>query len=91
MASDRSRAVPRCLIDSPYAEEEITLLEEAVLPKLQLVLEPAPALDTGLEAVQARCRAAGCCPPDRGGVVAGCSPRTETASPPPPDRLPQLG
>ena len=49
----RDRAVPRCWIDYPYTEEEITLLEEEVLPAMQLFLERVGEVDAGLEAGQA--------------------------------------
>ena len=46
----RGQAVPRCWIDYPYTEEEITLLEEEVLPAMQLFLERVGEIDAGLEA-----------------------------------------
>jgi hypothetical protein len=49
----RDRPVPRCWIDYPYTEEELTLLEEEVLPAMQLFLERVGEIDAGLEAEQA--------------------------------------
>jgi hypothetical protein len=48
----RGQAVQRCWIDYPYTEEEITLLEEEVLPAMQLFLERVGEIDAGLEAEQ---------------------------------------
>jgi len=49
----RGQPVPRCWIDYPYTEEELTLLEEEVLPAMQLFLERVGEIDARLEAEQA--------------------------------------
>jgi hypothetical protein len=50
----RWRGLPlrRAWIEQPYGEEEITLLEEEVLPALQSCLERIGAIDAALEAQQ---------------------------------------
>jgi len=48
----RGRPVTCCWIDYPYTEEELTLLEEEVLPAMQLFLERVGEIDAGLEAEQ---------------------------------------
>jgi hypothetical protein len=50
----RYQAVPYYWIDYPFTEEEITLLEEEVLPAMQLFLERVGEIDAGLEPEQAR-------------------------------------
>lgn len=44
------RPIRRCWIDQPYGEEELTLLEEEVLPVMAAFLERIDAIDQGLEA-----------------------------------------
>jgi len=50
----RRRGLPlrRVWIEQPYGEEEITLLEEEVLPVIQQCLERIGAIDAELEAQQ---------------------------------------
>jgi hypothetical protein len=43
----------RCWIDYPHTEEEITLLEEEVLPAMPLFLEREGRIDAGQEVAQA--------------------------------------
>lgn len=49
----RDQAVPRCWIDYPYTVEELLLLEEELLPAMQLFLRRVGEIDAGQEAVQA--------------------------------------
>ncbi|MFM7676014.1 MAG: hypothetical protein ACKO5F_10620 [Synechococcus sp.] len=52
------KPIPRPWIDHPYGEEEITLLEEEVLPVMVAFLERVDGIDQALEAeLQAEIRA----------------------------------
>jgi hypothetical protein len=44
--------IPRPWIDHPYGEEEITLLEEELLPAMAGFLERVEAIDQAIEADQ---------------------------------------
>ena len=46
----RGRLVPRPWIDHPYGEEEITLLEEELLPAMERFLSRVEEIDLRLEA-----------------------------------------
>jgi len=46
------RCVPRPWIDHPYGEEEITLLEEELLPAMERFLSRVEEIDLRLEAEQ---------------------------------------
>ena len=48
----RHQPIPRCWIDHPYGEEEITLLEEELMPVLSKLLRRIEEIDTELEALQ---------------------------------------
>jgi hypothetical protein len=45
--------IPRPWVDHPYGEEEITLLEEELLPVMAVFLAPVNAIDRALEADEA--------------------------------------
>ncbi|MCP9819859.1 hypothetical protein KBZ18_10175 [Synechococcus sp. Cruz-9H2] len=49
LRSYRDRPIPRAWIDVPYGEEEITLLEEELLPVLNQVLARINEIDAELE------------------------------------------
>ena len=44
--------IPRPWVDHPYGEEEITLLEEELLPVMAAFLERVDAIDQAIEADQ---------------------------------------
>jgi hypothetical protein len=44
--------IPRPWVDHPYGEEEITLLEEELLPAMAGFLERVEAIDQAIEADQ---------------------------------------
>ena len=46
----RGLLIPRPWVDHPYGEEEITLLEEELLPAMAGVLERVEAIDQAIEA-----------------------------------------
>ena len=46
----QGKPIPRCWIDVPYGEEEITLLEEEVLPVMAAILRRVEEIDQRLEA-----------------------------------------
>ena len=48
----RGLLIPRPWIDHPYGEEEITLLEEELLPAMALFLARVDAIDRAIEADQ---------------------------------------
>ena len=48
----RGLLIPRPWIDHPYGEEEITLLEEDLLPAMALFLARVDAIDRAIEADQ---------------------------------------
>jgi len=48
----RGRLIPRSWVDHPYGEEEITLLEEELLPVMAAFLERVDAIDQAIEADQ---------------------------------------
>jgi hypothetical protein len=48
----RGLLIPRPWIDHPYGEEEITLLEEELLPVMALFLARVDAIDRAIEADQ---------------------------------------
>ena len=48
----RGQLIPRPWIDYPYGEEEITLLEEEVLPAMEAFLQWVGEIDAALEADQ---------------------------------------
>ena len=48
----RGQLIPRCWIDHPYGEEEITLLEEELLPAMEAFLQRVGEIDAALEADQ---------------------------------------
>lgn len=50
LRSHRQQPIRRCWIDYPYGEEEITLLEEELLPVLAQLLERIEAIDAEIEA-----------------------------------------
>ncbi len=50
LRSHRSQPIPRYWIDHPYGEEEITLLEEELLPALEAFLARTGEIDAELEA-----------------------------------------
>ena len=50
LRSHRQQPIRRCWIDHPYGEEEITLLEEELLPVLAQLLERIEAIDAEIEA-----------------------------------------
>ncbi len=50
----RGLLIPRPWVDHPYGEEEITLLEEELLPAMAAFLERVEAIDQAIEADQAR-------------------------------------
>ena len=50
----RGLLIPRHWVDHPYGEEEITLLEEELLPAMAAFLERVEAIDQAIEADQAR-------------------------------------
>jgi len=49
---DRHQSIPRCWIDHPYGEEELTLLEEELMPVLERLLRRVEEIDTALEVEQ---------------------------------------
>jgi hypothetical protein len=55
----RGRSLRRSWIEIPYGEEEITRLEEEVLPAIAACLAPVEAIDSDLEAAQMACRLPG--------------------------------
>lgn len=48
----RHQPINRCWIDHPYGDEEITLLEEELMPVLSKLLRRIEEIDTALEAQQ---------------------------------------
>jgi hypothetical protein len=48
----RHQPIPRCWIDHPYGEEELTLLEEELMPVLDRLLRRIDEIDTALEVEQ---------------------------------------
>jgi hypothetical protein len=50
----RGLLIPRPWVDHPYGEEEISLLEEEVLPAMAAFLKRVDAIDQAIEADQAR-------------------------------------
>jgi hypothetical protein len=48
----RHQPIPRCWIDHPYGEEEITLLEEELMPVLSKLLRWIEEIDSVLETEQ---------------------------------------
>jgi hypothetical protein len=50
----RGLLIPRPWVDHPYGEEEISLLEEEVLPAMATFLKRVDAIDQAIEADQAR-------------------------------------
>lgn len=48
----RHQPINRCWIDHPYGEEEITLLEEELMPVLSKLLRRIEEIDTALETQQ---------------------------------------
>lgn len=50
LRTHQGRPQPRCWSDQPYGEEEITRLEEEVLPALAGFLERLAQIDAGIEA-----------------------------------------
>ncbi|MCP9793382.1 hypothetical protein KBZ20_17355 [Vulcanococcus limneticus Candia 3F8] len=50
LRSHQSQPIPRFWIDHPYGEEEITLLEEELLPALEAFLARTGEIDAGIEA-----------------------------------------
>ena len=48
----RGLLIPRPWVDHPYGEEEITLLEEELLPAMAEFLERVEAIDQAIEADQ---------------------------------------
>ena len=44
--------IPRPWVDHPYGEEEITLLEEELLPAMEVFLARLDAIDRAIEADQ---------------------------------------
>ena len=48
----RGQLIPRPWIDHPYGEEEITLLEEELLPAMEAFLQRVGEIDAALEADQ---------------------------------------
>lgn len=52
----RHQPIPRCWIDHPYGEEELTLLEEELMPVLERLLRRIEEIDTALE-VEQQCSA----------------------------------
>lgn len=50
----RGLLIPRVWVDHPYGEEEITLLEEELLPAMASFLERVEAIDRLIEADQER-------------------------------------
>jgi hypothetical protein len=53
LSTHRGRSIPRCWINVPYGEEEITLLEEEVLPAMARFLSRLDEIDGRLEEAQA--------------------------------------
>jgi len=50
LSSHQGKPIPRFWIDHPYGEEEITLLEEELLPAIEHFLARTGEIDQGLEA-----------------------------------------
>jgi hypothetical protein len=65
LRTHQSKPIPRFWIDHPYGEEEITLLEEELLPVmarlLQRIEEIDAELEAGFQAESAQLQAAGEC------------------------------
>ena len=55
----RGQPLRRSWIEVPYGEEELTRLEEEVLPAIAACLERVDAIDAALEASQAACQLPG--------------------------------
>jgi hypothetical protein len=53
LRTHQGRSIHRCWIDVPYGEEEITLLEEEVLPAMARFLSRLDEIDGRLEEAQA--------------------------------------
>jgi hypothetical protein len=58
-ANNHGRSLRRSWIEIPYGEEEITRLEEEVLPAIAACLARVEAIDSDLEAAQEACRLPG--------------------------------
>ena len=52
LCNHRHQPINRCWIDHPYGEEEITLLEEELMPVLSKLLRRIEEIDTTLETEQ---------------------------------------
>jgi hypothetical protein len=50
LRSHQSRPIRRCWIDADYTEEEITILEEEVLPAMEAFLKRVSEIERRLEA-----------------------------------------
>ena len=52
LRTHQGRPLPRCWSHQPHREEEITLLEEELLPAMAAFLERLAVIEEGLEAAQ---------------------------------------
>ena len=53
MSTHRGKPIRRLWIDHPYGEEEITLLEEELIPAMEVFLARIQEIEAVLEAAQA--------------------------------------
>jgi hypothetical protein len=53
MQSHRRKPLKRCWIDHPYGEEEITRLEDELLPAMESILERIDAINQQLREAHA--------------------------------------